>query len=1065
MSEAFDTVFKKERAAIAERRTLHGEPAATEATVKHNLFGICFSGGGIRSATFNLGVLQGLAGRGLLGLADYLSTVSGGGYIGSWFQGLTARESWPGAQTSLSAEGFLKNETIHPGLAEDDPITFLRKYSNYLAPQLGAFSPDTWVIFTIWLRNTVLNQVILWLTLSAVSLLPIVFGNLAIQLRAFSGRFYEWLIVVGVPITVFLVLVVARMSVNIKRLIKREFPPYPADNAPDDDRTAWLTLVLPVFIAGLLLSFLIACGRFDPVHDWQRTGLVLAGALFVLFYFSLRDGGFPQCYMQRHPGASPTEAFWIGLIFVATCTVVTGGLLTGAGHILPPGGRGLAVWHCLTWGPPLCLTAFATGVALQVGLMGVDFPDSAREWYARLAARLLILSVGWIVLFGIVVFSPMLVLWFFHNYTKVSIGTTLAWMLTTFAGFQAGKNPGTAGAPAGNAAPPKARNVTLERVARFAPPLAVLGLLIAVSTGCFVAIEKMWPMRGSHPVMQAAPLPQAAMSVNASGSGTLQVNWNSDNSPDWWTSFKRYPHDYRALWLETSLNWWVFGSSALLALLGVLMSLRVNINEFSMNHFYKNRLVRCYLGASHGAHRRPNRFTGFDPHDDIPLTELVPGKNHDAPYSIINCTLNLNQGKELAWQERKASSFVFTPLFCGYNPARKASVGRGYVPTHEFTGSGGPHLGLATAISGAAANPNWGYHTSPVTAFLMTIFNVRLGWWVGNTRTDRLAKTAGPAFALKYLFAELFGQTDEECSYLNLSDGGHFENLGLYELIRRRCRFIIVGDGEEDENYVFESLGGAIRKARIDFGVDITISPKRIFPADAASSVHCATGTIDYHDGITGQILYIKSSVTGDESWDISQYKKGHEAFPQQSTLNQFFTESQFESYRALGKHIVDRIFEKTSLPGTHAELPTLFDELRSNWLPPASAPPGAFTKHAAAYAALVQRLGADNELRFLDSQLVPGFPPQSLAAISPAAVRKGTLLLLDFIQLMEDVYIDLNLEDDAERRHPQNQGWIGLFKLWSRPGSAMDAVWQKVGPSYGTAFQRFYRELHQENP
>src|ERR1019366_6022241 len=107
-------------------------------------------------------------------------------------------------------------------------------------------------------------------------------------------------------------------------------------------------------------------------------------------------------------------------------------------------------------------------------------------------------------------------------------------------------------------------------------------------------------------------------------------------------------------------------------------------------------------------------------------------------------------------------------------------------------------LGTTVAISGAAANPNQGYHTSAAVAFLMTVFNVRLGWCLGNP-AGSTPSSNGPTFGLVYTLAELFGTTNSESTFVNLSDGGHFDNLGLYELVRRRCRYIIVCDAEQDE--------------------------------------------------------------------------------------------------------------------------------------------------------------------------------------------------------------------------------------------------------------------------
>ena len=95
------------------------------------------------------------------------------------------------------------------------------------------------------------------------------------------------------------------------------------------------------------------------------------------------------------------------------------------------------------------------------------------------------------------------------------------------------------------------------------------------------------------------------------------------------------------------------------------MSWRLDINQFSMHLLYRNRLVRCFLGASN--RRSPNRFTGFDENDDMPLTALTAANDYDGPYPVFNAALNLVKGQDLAWQERKAESFVMTPLYCGYD--------------------------------------------------------------------------------------------------------------------------------------------------------------------------------------------------------------------------------------------------------------------------------------------------------------------------------------------------------------------------------------------------------------
>lgn len=348
----------------------------------------------------------------------------------------------------------------------------------------------------------------------------------------------------------------------------------------------------------------------------------------------------------------------------------------------------------------------------------------------------------------------------------------------------------------------------------------------------------------------------------------------------------------------------------------------VDVNEFSMHLFYRNRLVRAYLGASN-IRRNPHPFTGFAADDDIRLSDLDPAspakddlEPYAGPYPLVCTALNLVAGDDLAWQQRKATSFVYSPRFCGYDHLQKnTSPGlyeQGYRRTVQFSDPEGPHLGTAMAASGAAASPNMGYHSSPAVAALMTFFDIRLGWWVGNPRDPKTWQSYGPA--PYYLLNELFSKTDDESHYLYLSDGGHFENLAVYELVRRRLKLIIAFDGDADGDYKFGDLGGLIEKCRRDLGADIDISVKGISPAGDPrfSPTHFAIGRISYRELTPnlpedhGWLIYIKSSLCGNEPEDVLAYQRSRQVFPHDPTADQFFTESQFESYRALGKHAVE---------------------------------------------------------------------------------------------------------------------------------------------------------------
>jgi hypothetical protein len=193
----------------------------------------------------------------------------------------------------------------------------------------------------------------------------------------------------------------------------------------------------------------------------------------------------------------------------------------------------------------------------------------------------------------------------------------------------------------------------------------------------------------------------------------------------------------------------------------------------------------------------------------------------------------------------------------------------------------------------------------------MTVFNVRLGWWSGNPRNPDDWKKAGPTFGLLYMLKELFGLTDDKSAFVYLSDGGHFENLGIYEVVKRRCRLIIACDAGQDEKPTFDDLGNALRKIRVDLGVDIVMELAPI----RERKKHCVLGKIIYRtdDGREeyGDLIYIKASLCGKEPADVANYKVLHKEFPHQTTADQWFGEDQFESYRMLGLHTILEMCER----------------------------------------------------------------------------------------------------------------------------------------------------------
>jgi len=359
----------------------------------------------------------------------------------------------------------------------------------------------------------------------------------------------------------------------------------------------------------------------------------------------------------------------------------------------------------------------------------------------------------------------------------------------------------------------------------------------------------------------------------------------------------------------------------------------VNVNRFSAHGLYRDRLMRAYLGASNTT-RDPDPFTGFDPRDNVQMYELANDKA-ERPLLVVNTTLNLVRSSEhLAWQQRKAESFSITPLYCG-------NFHEGYRSSKLYGGPNGISLATAVTISGAAASPNAGYHSSPLVTFLMTLFNARLGCWLGNTNKygQDTFRRSGPRHAGKIRFAELLGFTDAEHSFINLSDGGHFENLGIYEMVLRRCRLIVASDAGADPDFDFEDLGNAVRKIRIDFGVPITFDqPIRILPRrdEGAHGLACAIGRIGYDEveagAAPGSLLYLKPTLLAPKGppYDVVSWSKSSASFPHEPTTDQWFNEAQFESYRALGESLAGQLVDSRQV----ASVADLIEQVRRTLTP-----------------------------------------------------------------------------------------------------------------------------------
>lgn len=834
------------------------------------LTALAFSGGGIRSATFNLGVIQKLAEKGVLHHIDYLSTVSGGGYIGSWLL------SWIYRSGSISkvTSRLDTRKSSDPMADEVHPLRWLRMYSNYLSPNASIMSTDAWTIGITWIRNTLINQSILLILLCAVlSGIETVY------------KCWDWLaedveyIQLPTTATACVMLIIGTLLAGYgMRTFDKELP---QEGILKYGRNS----LLAVYLVGwaLVSAFFLSTWLYKVAKDpyLLTDKLLIFGAPAAVALLCIIAIAYAGNYQRHQRFGNRYTAF--ALIVVSSAVAVaatfllmavvwkfyeslrqsspstqivyssTEGWISQLTHVI-----GIKT-QAFTFGLPVVLEVMSVAVVVRMFIMGIFFSDERREWWGRTGAVLHRFIVIWIVMTISVFILPKLVNRIGQAEIQSFVGLLGGWMALVGAGVRLAFSSTTSGENQD-----KSGLSVKEIFVRAVPYLFMIG---------FVLI----------------------------GSATL----NYFQKIVLWHAETRFGEFCLAI-----LN------TVILALLTALLSWRAGVNEFTLHHFYRNRLIRAYLGATRRRTDRmqsANSFTGFDSKDDIPLSDFV-NKSYYGPYPLINTALNATVVSELDRQDRKAESFLFSPLFCGFDfsATRAAAYDKngisnyGYRPTPEF--AGGPTLGTAMAISGAAVNPNMGYHSSTATAFLLSVFNVKLGWWIGNPRTKKW-KNPEPFFGLAYLVSDLIGKSDISSEYVSLSDGGHFDNMGLYELVRRRCSLIILSDAEEDDKSLCEGLAMAVRRCRIDFGVEIVINTDSITDKDEKTKLcrsHISEGIIKYPGNVSpGKLIYIKTAITGDEPTDIREYKMQNPKFPQQPTSDQFFNEEQFESYRKLGYHSV----------------------------------------------------------------------------------------------------------------------------------------------------------------
>ncbi len=774
-----------ELAHIAIRRRNAGK--SPEESVS-SLVGLAISGGGIRSATFALGFVQQLSRSGAFRHFDYLSTVSGGGYLGSCLTNLLSR-----SDPAKAAMGRFPFSAGHDS-GEGSVVRHLRANSSHLTGSglLGYFR-----IAAVLLRGIALNLLLV---------APALLGAMALTLALYGPELkkaaeldqWEENIHGAVGTEPFLRRIKEEVCTGREDALCAEGSPLP-------------------FLKPLRKADLVQ--QLRGATEFEKTRALID-----------KIGDDKGIYYQLRPSVTVREA-----------------LLA----LYPD--RRVALELPLT-SVLLGFAFLSLGIAPLTALFGwlrgrTTFRSSrsAPGRWRRLYDKTFPLLLVALLLSAVVESQPWLVQqfhYFRHGYRAdwASILTVLAGVSTLAAG------------------------PLLQVLRRFGPRLAV----------AFVG-------------GLGALLPLLAY--------LLLLDWSFYGQ------------------LEDTTGRWTPAGVAFLGMVATyVVGLLIDVNSTSMLYFYRDRLVSAFQLRWRGS----DVAEATRAEETLPLSLMSPAES-GAPYHLINTALNLPGSRDLDIHGRKCENLILSRIRIGNDRL-------GYCHTAAMEDYF-PDLDLASAmaVSGAAVAPNMGTYTSRASAILMTLLNFRLGFWIPNPRRIARWSAAGARPSLlrrlrafpvgQLLLREALGRIHDRGASVNLSDGGHFENTGAYELLRRRCRFIVVSDAERDPARRFGGLAKLMRYARIDMNIEIDIDIGCL-RADSGgfSERHWAAGPIRYPDTAEdGVLLYLKPALTGDEDTILMEYAASNPDFPHESTTDQSFDEAQFEAYRSLGFHAVETLLHDTS--------------------------------------------------------------------------------------------------------------------------------------------------------
>ncbi|MBR0718176.1 patatin-like phospholipase family protein [Bradyrhizobium liaoningense] len=867
-----------------------------------DVVGLALSGGGIRSSALCLGVLQALNHHDLIKRIDYLSTVSGGGYIGS---SLSA--------TMTAASRFAFGEKPVPGqkvraseISDTPAVGHIRNYSNYLIPAGGR---DLITGIAIVVRGLVANigfALPVVLLLAAITIFsnparsclyaPNLFG-VAVrdgQIFSFLGN-HETLKTLGFTLSGIVVALIVFIAGLIHRVV-----------SPVNRRELF------AYLAGIAVVMGVICNiaHYLPVAHFALT--LSSGLLGLLLFllWALWRSCLPDDHLQEFRSHLPTMgATYLVLVGAIAFFEFQPFMIAQMFGVAEDGGTdqsaGLVAGVVVGWIKSLAV--ITAPIAAIVTLFRQQFGDllkgaGASDLTSRILAYVAKAAV-WIA--GLAL--PLLI-----------------WIGYLYLCFWGIANDKVVGAYS------RQCDVSSWSAAPMLRPVESVPQL----SGKIQFDSQAKTLSADIASKEAAPadeVPKVTAASHIPGWLLAAAKLLGDPNPDRWSmTLLGY---YR---ISNNINLPMVLLYVIIAVVLFIVSWLMRPNANSLHRLYRDRLSKAFLFMPEMPKRRvakdvPSIDQGRDfPELDLKLSQLCPRTADDdgannyrlaAPYHLINAALNI-QGSDYANRRgRNADFFLFSPVWTG-------SEATGYCDTAKLERKEtGLDLATAMAISGAAASSNMGANSIKPLTPTLALLNVRLGYWLKNPQyVDDLTRPQHRSTL--YLWAEITGRLYENADAVYLTDGGHIENLGAYELLRRRCKVIVAVDAEADASMNFGSLMTLQRYARIDLGIRIDLpwtqirdrtraimalnAGKKAAEASADKSdddaekdhVHVAIGTIDYGCDQTGYLVYIKSSLTGDENDYIRDYARRNDTFPHETTGDQFFSEEQFEVYRALGFHM-----------------------------------------------------------------------------------------------------------------------------------------------------------------